>query len=336
MTNHNPAFSLRAPQMDEVHAVADFHNECSCLLDAKDEVTTAEMANFWQTPDISREDDLRIAIAPDGQILGYAEALVYGEPAAHPYIFLRVHPQHMDGGVTEALLDWAIARCQSVLDIVPAELRVSIGMHQPSTDTATADVLRSRGFGVIRHSFLMGIDLEAEPPAPEWPGGVELRPFDPKQYAPDVYRAVVDAFRDHFGFHEEPFESGFPRWQHMMIEEEAFDRDLWFIAWDGEEVAGVALCKEMARDGGKIGWVEDLGVRRPWRKRGLGKALLLHSFAAFYGRGLRHAGLYVDASNLTGALRLYEAAGMRMLRQLDRYERELRPGKEVMTTELTG
>jgi mycothiol synthase len=39
----------------------------------------------------------------------------------------------------------------------------------------------------------------------------------------------------------------------------------------------------------------------------------------------------VDASSLTGATRLYEKAGMRVLRQFDNYEKELRPGRDVST-----
>lgn len=329
-------FSLRAPQLSDLQAVVDLHNECSRQLDAKDEITPAEMANFWETPDISLPDDLRLAQASDGRLLGYVEALTYGNPGANPYIHIRVLPAAAQAGVAAALMDWAVARCEQVLARVPAELRVCISLHQLSTDEAMPAVLAERGFQLVRHSFFMGVDLNQQLSAPQWPQNVELRPFKLESDAEPVYRALVDAFKDHYGFLEEPFEQGFPRWKHAMIEdEEAYIPELWFIAWEGDQVAGIALCKELPEDGKKIGWVEDLGVRRAWRKRGLGKALLLQSFQAFQQRGLSSAGLFVDASNLTGALRLYEGAGMRMRRQYDRYEKELRPGKEVRTTELT-
>jgi ribosomal protein S18 acetylase RimI-like enzyme len=72
-------------------------------------------------------------------------------------------------------------------------------------------------------------------------------------------------------------------------------------------------------------------VRRPWRKRGLGLALLNHSFGEFYRRGYRRVGLGVDAQNLTGALRLYEKAGMRAdpARRFSVYEKELRLGVDL-------
>jgi mycothiol synthase len=82
--------------------------------------------------------------------------------------------------------------------------------------------------------------------------------------------------------------------------------------------------------------VGTLGVRRPWRRRGVALALLQHSFGEFYRRGLRKAGLGVDASSLTGATRLYRKAGMRSdpAYQYDLYEKELRPGEDLLTQSL--
>ena len=78
-----------------------------------------------------------------------------------------------------------------------------------------------------------------------------------------------------------------------------------------------------------------LGVRRPWRKRGLGLALLRHSFNEFYRRGKRKVGLGVDAQNLTGALRLYENAGMHVDQTSDLYEKEMPPGTEISVQSLS-
>jgi ribosomal protein S18 acetylase RimI-like enzyme len=83
-----------------------------------------------------------------------------------------------------------------------------------------------------------------------------------------------------------------------------------------------------------MAWVNTLGVRRAWRNRGLGQALLLHSFGEFYRRGKRKAGLGVDATNLTGATRLYEKVGMRVYREFIQYEKVLRDGNELSTQEI--
>ena len=74
--------------------------------------------------------------------------------------------------------------------------------------------------------------------------------------------------------------------------------------------------------------MSSLGVRRPWRKRGLGLALLQHSFGEFYRRGIRVINLGVDAGSPTGATRLYKKAGMRVAAEYVAYEKELRPGRE--------
>jgi ribosomal protein S18 acetylase RimI-like enzyme len=96
----------------------------------------------------------------------------------------------------------------------------------------------------------------------------------------------------------------------------------------------MSLCLQHASEDKELGWVDTLGVRRPWRKHGLGLALLRHSFSEYYQRGFRKVGLGVDASSLTGAVRLYEKAGMHVHRQYDRYEKVLRDGVELATVEL--
>jgi ribosomal protein S18 acetylase RimI-like enzyme len=103
---------------------------------------------------------------------------------------------------------------------------------------------------------------------------------------------------------------------------------------DGDQIAGINLCRSHWIDDPDTGWVGTLGVRRPWRKRGIGLALLRHAFNEFYRRGKRKVGLGVDAQNLTGALRLYEGAGMHVHQASDLYEKELRPGREISVESL--
>jgi ribosomal protein S18 acetylase RimI-like enzyme len=113
----------------------------------------------------------------------------------------------------------------------------------------------------------------------------------------------------------------FEEWQHWLMGE-GFDPTLWFVLEDGGEVAAVELCREHEGEAG-LGWVSVLGVRKQWRRQGLGRALLLHAFHEFRRRGFHGAALGVDAESLTGANRLYESAGMRVVRQSDVYEKAL-------------
>jgi len=133
---------------------------------------------------------------------------------------------------------------------------------------------------------------------------------------------------------EEPFEEGLKRFKHFW-ENESSDPTLLFIAMDGDQVAGINLCRPQSFEDSEMGWVDTLGVPRPWRKRGIGLALLRHSFNEFYRRGKRKVGLGVDAQSLTGALRLYESAGMYVHQTFDQYEKELRAGVEISTQSLS-
>jgi len=122
----------------------------------------------------------------------------------------------------------------------------------------------------------------------------------------------------HLGAEEEPYEE----WAHWTVERDGFDPTLWFLARDGDEIAGFSLCRpsETRPD---TGFVNLLGVRRAWRRRGLGEALLRHSFVELYRRGFARVALGVDAGSPTGATRLYERVGMQVVRRLDFYEKEL-------------
>jgi ribosomal protein S18 acetylase RimI-like enzyme len=180
----------------------------------------------------------------------------------------------------------------------------------------------------------MLIEMDAPVPEAVFPEGIVVRTYNPETDAEAVYRADVESFRDHFGFVEQPFEEGLKHFRHFW-EQEGFDSSLLFLAMDGDEVAGISLCPPHAIDDPHLGWVGSLGVRRPWRKRGIGLALLRHSFNEFYRRGKCKVGLGVDAQNLTGALRLYESAGMHIQQAFDLYEKELRPGVEISTQTLS-
>ena len=165
----------------------------------------------------------------------------------------------------------------------------------------------------------MEIELDEPPERSEWPEGITVRPF--RRGADDraLYDAHQDAFRDSWDFQPEPY----GEWRHYFLESEVADRDLYFLATAHDEIAGFAVCRVRVRDERELGWVTLLGVRRPWRRRGLGLALLRHSFGEFHRRGLSRVGLGVDAASPTGAVGLYERAGMRVVQRRDTYEKPL-------------
>lgn len=327
-----PGYRLEPVVVEDAQRISGMINAFSQATMGVNEMPQADLESFWQTPRFNLAEDTRKVIDPAGQVAGYVECLTFTQPPVHPYIWMAVHPDRLHDNVTEALLDWAMQRANHVLDILPADLRVSIHLHNVGSFQPWQSAFEAAGFKLTRHSFVMHRRMNEAPPAAQWPEGITLRPFDPALHAKEVYLANDEAFSDHFGHIKQSFEEGFASFKHWM-EEPNYDPSLWFVAMEGGEVAGVSLCRVSEQEDPPIGWVGDLSVRRPWRKRGLGMALLLHSFGEFYRRGYKKVGLGVDASNLTGALRLYERAGMAVVQQFDRYEKELRPGKELMTVE---
>src|SRR5687767_10770171 len=161
----------------------------------------------------------------------------------------------------------------------------------------------------------MMIDLTKRTPDPTLPDGVALRTFRPGDE-----RTFYEIQRETFVDSWEPEDESFEEWSHWMLEGPAFVPDHWFLAVEGSEVVGFAICHPRAAVPG-LGWVRLLGVRRPWRKRGLGRGLLLHAFGELRRGGFRRAGLGVDSESVTGANRLYEQAGMRVAARFDIYEK---------------
>ncbi len=181
-------------------------------------------------------------------------------------------------------------------------------------------MLEAAGYRPVRGVYVMETDLDEAPPSPHWPAGISVRAFVPGRDERATHEAVEDAFRDLWGRPRNTFES-FAR----ETEKESFDPSLWFLAVEGDEIAGVTLCKTLAGEG----WVGVVGVRRPWRKRGLGLALLRHAFAEYHRRGIRKVLLSVDAESITGAPRLYGRAGMRVRESYVIHLKELRSGIDL-------
>ncbi|MEX2236246.1 MAG: GNAT family N-acetyltransferase [Dehalococcoidia bacterium] len=177
----------------------------------------------------------------------------------------------------------------------------------------------------------MKIVLDSPPPAPEWPKTIELRPFDRRRHKRALWAADEGAFQDHYGYIPTSFDS----WWDEIDDLGQYQPEHWYIAWDGDEIAGLCLCDLGREDDPDLGWVNELSVRRPLAQAGPRAGALLHALGELYGKGIKKVGLNADSQNLTGAIRLYERAGMSPVRQFDLYVRELRPARDLRITELS-
>lgn len=328
-------FTARGAEMNDIEPAMQLFNRWSHSVIGRDEITDAQAIHTeWQAPGFDPEQDIRLIFAPDGQLAGYIEVWTIAKPPVHPWVWGRVDPDYEDLGIGTWMLHWAEQRALRVLDQLPSELRFAPRVGTYREAGKPKKLFEEMGYRHIRSSYHMLINMDTPVPDAQFPDGITLRTYNPEADAEAVYRAQNDSFRDHFGFVEEPFEEGLKRWKYFW-EKEGFDPTLLFLAMEGDEIAGINLCLPRSFEDADLGWVGTLGVRRPWRKRGLGLALLRHSFNEFYRRGKRKVGLGVDAQNLTGALRLYENAGMHVHQAFDQYEKELRAGKEISVQSLS-
>ena len=322
-------FTARGATLDDVETAMRLFNRWSRSVIGRDEFAAPEsIRDEWQSPGVNLAEDVRHIFAPNGELVAHIEVWTNSNPLVHPELWARLDPQYEDLGIGTWMIDWAEQRALCALPNVPSGLRYTSRVASYRKATKAKKLFEDLGYQHIRSLYYMHIEMDAPLPEPEFPEGITLRTYNPATDAEAVYIAENDAFRDHFGHIEKPFEEGLKRWKRDR-EHEGYDPTLYFLAMDGDEIAGINICRSYAHYDADRGWVRSIGVCRPWRKRGLGLALLLHAFNEFYRRGLRKAGLGVDAQSLTGAVRLYEAAGMYVDQAFDTYEKELRPGTEI-------
>jgi len=327
-------FTARGASIDDVESAMALFNRWSNSFIGRDDFTDpSSIRNEWETPGVDLHEDTRLVFAPNGDLAGYVEVWTTSHPTVHPEIWGRVDPMYEGRGIGTWMLQWAQGRALQALRRIPAELRFAprLGIYRQAEQAKK--LFTEMGYQHIRSSYHMLIEMDGPPPEPQFPEGIHIRNYIPERDAEAVYRANTDAFRDHFGFMEQPFEEGLRKFRYRW-EEGNCDSSLMFLAMEGSEIAGVSLCRPLSYYDPERGWVGSLGVRRPWRKRGLGLALLRYSFNEFYRRGKRKVGLGVDAQNLTGALRLYEYAGMHVDQAYDHYEKVLREGTEISVQSL--
>jgi len=313
-------FTVRPAQWNDLEAVTNLIREVlTADGDAMSAVTSAELEREWKTEGFTLETDAWVAVTHDGRIVGFEE---FNHRHAHAYFNGDgyVHPGFRGLGIGTSLLSMVTERASQEMDLAEPDLRVYIRNGMSGADKSAGEIHESEGYKPVRYHWMMEIDLTEAPKILPFPAGIELRPFEKDTQAYLVFQAEDEAFHDHWGHTP----GNFDNWRLRKLGREEFDPSLWHIAWDGDQIAGYAQTRY--RNG--IGWVGNLGVRRPWRKRGLGEALLLHSFNEFHKRGMLRIGLGVDASNPTGATRLYQKVGMHIAVEDVIYEKELRPGTE--------
>lgn len=287
-----------------------------------------ETRGEWTEPDFDLVNDTVLVFDGSGELVGYQETFTT-PPHVRAIVWGKVHPAHRGMGLGSALLAWGEKRASEMVSRAPEGAAVDAQAWVETANKRASELLTGAELRRTRYFWDMEVELTERPVEQQWPDELELRPFDRTLHHRAANDALHDSFKDHWGFAESDPDESFPRAEHNLNTNPNYDPKYYHLLWDGDEVAAVSLCYPNAENNRRKGLVGALGVRKPWRKRGLGLAILLHSFRVFWDNNIPIVTLGVDAESLTGATRLYEKAGMHVERTFATFEKRIREGEDL-------
>ena len=285
----------------------------------------------WQEPDFELGSSSIGIFNYSGLMLGYAVFRATSEIPVRPWVNWGVDPTYLCHDFSARLLSWVDEICQTVIPRCPPGTRISLCTEVHKGHTVSENALIHAGYVKSREFHEMRINMTKRPVPPNLPAGFSPRPYRHEQDLPAWLELVRDSFSDHYGHIEQPFEKDLEKFRHWLNNDPYIDPDLLMLAADeatGELAACVLPMTEDQRNPG-VGYIDTLGVRRAYRRRGLASAMLQRSFAEYWDRGFKTIGLEVDGESLTNAVALYERAGMRVHHSYVSYEKLVRDGVEL-------
>ncbi len=308
-----PGLTVRPPDQADLEAVVALCRACEEADDGRAETTPDTVLADWSRSGFELSRDAWLMTGADGRIVGYADVW-----ERSPLAFVSdacVSPGFRGRGAGGALVASVEARVRERLADAPPGTSASLTGVVWHGDEGARRLFEQAGYEPMRYFWRFEIAMAEEPAPPQWPQGVAVRTFVPGQDGRAVYTLVQEAFGDNFAYTPITYED----WAHFMTEREGFDPSLYFLAMDERGIAGVSLAQWKEQEG----WVHQFAIRRDWRRRGLGRALLRHTFGEFYRRGFRRAHLFTDSYNRTGSVPFYQSVGMHIARQYDAYRKEI-------------
>jgi len=316
--------TVRTYQEGDIPALVELVNEADALDGHERGTSKTELTERFGRPRFHPTENAFVW-EEEGRLVAYGTvSLGDGEETREFYTRGLVHPDWRGRGVGRQVLERLIARCveRRRAEVTAPTVYVRAGCEPDEADR----VALYEGFGMepVRYFIDMVHErVQGDLPALVVPEGIELRPY---RFGVDdraAWAADVEAFRDHWGFHGEyPF-AEYEYW----VSRSTFRPELGTVAWAGDEVAGILLNEvneqENARTGRKEGIFETLAVRRPFRRRGLGTALLVRGLQLMQAQGMESVALGADSANLTGAVRIYKRVGFRVRRRYVAYRLDI-------------
>lgn len=327
-------FSMRPAQLTDAEAVCQLDDLIYADARQKRQSDPNELRSEWQSTNIrDLATSTRLVEDATGQVVAYAEVWDGSKPPVYPWLAWGVAPSVQDTNLAHTLLAWLETTAQRAIADCPPNARVALRTGSVSGYEPKQRALEANGFQQIRESYRMRIDMTTTPPLPQLPDNIAIRTYNHPDELDALIKADETGFRDHWGFVERNWEETRADWVHWLETSEHFDPAHFFLAIDQttDEIAGISLCFKQQADDPAVAYVDSLTVLPPYRRRGLGLALLHHTFGVFWQLGRKSVALHVDGASLTGATRLYERAGMHIDQKSVTYEKLLRDGEELST-----
>lgn len=323
-------YTNRPWRLEDAAVITTMINAYSMHTRGRETIEEKGLAAQMQMPGINLDTDTCLVEAADGTIAAVGFAVDLAEPHVQVQATGVVRHEDQRRGIGTWLADWIEMRSRQAIDKAPADARVVVMQTVQDSEVLSKQLLEAKGYEAIRHFWRMLITFGDDRPSPIWPEGISISCFDPDVDIEGTFLANRDAFKDHWGHTDSSEEEGLKRFRHRVATDPDFDPSLWFLAREGDEIVGVCLVSPVEGTDRSTGYVQSLGIRRPWRRRGLALALLQHVFAELMDRGHERCALHVDSDSLTGATRVYEKAGMQVAELNHAYELELRPGVNLV------
>jgi ribosomal protein S18 acetylase RimI-like enzyme len=234
-----------------------------------------------------------------------------------------VHPDWQERGIGRLLLAWQEERARTHPAVAATERPLNFGTWSSEQNVRKVRLFTRAGYEVARFFFEMNRPNLDDIDVPPMPDGLEIRPIGADRASQkQLWDADVEAFQDHWGGFDAS-DAAFEAW----LTDPMHAPDLWVVAWEGDEIAGAVTnaiyAAENAAFGRARGWMETVFVRRRWRRRGLGAAIVARALVRLREAGMTSAGLGVDSDNPSGALALYERAGFEVHRRSAAYRKPM-------------
>jgi GNAT superfamily N-acetyltransferase len=293
-------YRLRAPSPEDAGSIAALKRAVEIERDGASDVTVDDVLGEWALPRLSIGDDLWLVEDEEGSVVGYGLCWLEAPPS-EVVADQIVAPRHRGRGLSELLLQLGEARATDLLRAAATDGAGHLGVWSHERDGRRLDLLASRGFTQVRTFMRLERQLDEGLELPVWPPGITFAPFRPGVDDAAVHAAHLEAFADDVA----PVATDLEEWRRSLFADGCPDLALWLIAWDGDELVGGVEATETP-SGAYMG---EHFVRRPWRGRGIGRALLLQECVELRRRGVTHACFAVDAANSSGALRLFDSVG---------------------------